>query len=258
MIRYDDKEARATDRAYLTPDIVRQRMATLDALQLRAGEKVLDVGCGTGLLAYDLGQLTGPKGEVLGIDLSDDMLRYATERCEEQPQVRFAQGDCTALAAPAEHFDAVVCTQVLLYVEDVDAALAEFRRVLKPGGRLAVLETDWRGAVLSSSDDALTRRILTAWELAMASPNLPPSMIPRLLAAGFVAPRAEAVPILNTSFSPGNFSRDMAKGFARYAERQEVISAEERVAWVADLERLEAERGYFFCVNRFLFSAIKA
>ncbi|HMB78339.1 MAG TPA: methyltransferase domain-containing protein [Kiloniellaceae bacterium] len=257
MIRYDEKEARATDRAYLTPDIVRQRMATLEALQLRAGDRVLDVGCGTGLLAYDMGQLVGKAGEVLGIDLSEDMLRHAQGRCDGLPQVRFAQGNCTALAASDGYFDAVVCTQVLLYVADLETALAEFRRVMKPGGRLVVIETDWRGAVLNSSDDSLTRRILAAWDGAMASPNLPPTLSPRLSAAGFVALRVEAVPILNTSFNAGNFSHNMAKGFARYAERHDAVTKAESDAWLADLERLADEKAYFFCVNRFLFSGVK-
>ena len=257
MITYDEKEARATDQAYLTPDIVKQRMRTLDALQLRARERVLDVGCGTGLLVHDMAQLVGAEGEVLGIDLSADMLRYAERRCADLSQVRFAQGDGRALGAPSDHFDGAACTQVLLYVTDVAGALAELYRVLKPGGRLVVLETDWRGAVMSASDDLLTRRILDAWDAGVASPNLPPRLTPLLAAGGFKAIRAEAIPVLNRDFIPGNFSHGMAVGFARFATRNGAISAEEKSAWLADLEAQEAEGAYFFCVNRFLFTAVK-
>lgn len=257
MVQFDEKVARATDRAYLTPDIVRQRMATLDALQLRASEKVLDIGCGTGLLAYDMAQQVGEDGEILGLDLSEDMLQFAHKRCADMPQARFNQGDCLSLPVAADHFDAVVCTQVLLYVDQVNDALKEFHRVLKPGGRLVVLETDWRGAVLNSTDHSLTQRIFAAWQTAMASPNLPPSLGSRLDETGYVSRRVQAVPILNTSYNNGNFSHSMAKGFARYAAKQNIITEAERKTWIADLEKLQARDAYFFCVNRFLFTAIK-
>ena len=205
-----------------------------------------------------MAQLVGDSGEVLGIDLSEDMLRYAERRCSAFSHARFLRGNGESLDAPAGHFDAAACTQVLLYVSDVAKALGELHRALKPGGRVAVLETDWRGAVLSSSDEALTRRILAAWNSAMASPNLPPRLPPLLAAAGFVGLRVEAIPVLNTSFSPGNFSHGMAIGFARYAARGGAISDREKEAWIADLEAHEARGAYFFCVNRFLFTAVKA
>ena len=257
MITYDEREARATDRVYLTPDIVKQRMRTLDALQLKAGDSVLDVGCGTGLLSHDMAQLVGSIGSVLGIDLSPDMLRLAEGRCAELPQVSFKLGNIEAIEAQSASFDAIASTQVLLYVAELAMALAEMHRVLKPGGRLVVIETDWRGTVLSSADETLTRRILAAWDSAVPSPNLPPTLGALLAAAGFVALKVEAFPILNTSYTPGNFSHGMAKGFARHAAKEGAISETEEKAWLADLERLGKEGAYFFCINRFLFTAVK-
>ena len=66
MITYDEEEARKTDLAYSTPDIVRQRMRTLEALKLNAGEIVLDVGCGSGLLAQDMATYKGKAGAYVG------------------------------------------------------------------------------------------------------------------------------------------------------------------------------------------------
>ena len=73
MVAYDEAEARKTDRAYQTPDVTRQRMRTLEALQLSAGEIVLDVGCGSGLLAHEMAALVGERGRVIGVDASEDM-----------------------------------------------------------------------------------------------------------------------------------------------------------------------------------------
>ena len=62
MIKYNEEEARKTDRAYSTPDVVRQRMRTLEVLKLQTGETVLDVGCGSGLLTQDMATLVGEQG----------------------------------------------------------------------------------------------------------------------------------------------------------------------------------------------------
>ncbi len=125
MIAYDEAEARKTDRAYQTPDVTRQRMRTLEALQLKAGEFVLDVGCGSGLLAHDMATLVGAGGRVIGVDISQDMLVLAERRCADMPQVFLKQSKAESLPEDAESFDAVTCVQVLLYLSDVPTALSE-------------------------------------------------------------------------------------------------------------------------------------
>lgn len=256
MVTYNEAEARRIDRAYLTPDITRQRMRTLEALQLAPGESVLDVGCGTGLLAEQMAALVGASGRVAGVDASADMLARARRRCADLPQVDFAEAGAEALPEGDARFDAAVCTQVLLYVPEVAAALAEMHRVLKPGGRVVIIETDWRGTVLGSADDALTRRVLAGWDAAVPSPNLPVRLIPLLRDQGFAAVRVEAFPIVNTGRA-GTISEDMFVQLAEYAVERGAVTAEEVAGWLDDLARRDAEGSYFFCVNRFIFSAVR-
>jgi hypothetical protein len=80
---------------------------------------------------------------------------------------------------------------------------------------------------------------------------------PLLREHGFGAIRIEAIPILDTSYVSGNFSVGSAEWAARSAREQGVVTEAEAAAWLADLERLGAEGAYFFCVNRFLFSAVR-
>ena len=257
MISYDKAEAKKTDRAYQTPDVTRQRMRTLEALQLKARESVLDVGCGSGLLADDMAGLVGPDGRVVGIDASPDMLALAEGRCGDLPQVRLKQSRAEEIPEGDDSFDAAACVQVLLYVPGVPAALAEMHRVLKPGGRIAIVETDWRGTVLNSFDDSITRRMLTAWDDAVASPNLPVRLGPLMTAAGFAAVKVEAFPIVNASYTPGAWSMEMLEAFADYARNQGTVNAADSEAWLDDLRHKESEGSYFFSVNRFIFTAVK-
>lgn len=258
MIAYDEAEAKKTDLAYQTPDVIRQRMRTLEALQLKAGEAVLDVGCGSGLLAYDMANLVGAAGRVVGVDSSRDMLVLAERRCSDLPQVRLKQSKAEGLPENADSFDAVTCVQVLLYLSDVPTALSEMYRVLKPGGRIAIIETDWRGTVLNSFDDSLTRKMLAAWDDAVPSPNLPVRLGPQMTAQGFSAVNVDAFPIVNTSFAPGSWSIEMLEQFARYAQEQGAVSAADSEAWLDDIQNKGAEGSYFFCVNRFVFTAVKS
>lgn len=249
--------AASLGRGYLAPELVRQRMRTLELLAPRAGEAVLDAGCGTGLLAEPLAREVGEGGRLLGLDPSPEVLAQARGRCVELPQAHFVRGRVEHLPAPDATFEAAACTQVLLYVTDIPRALGELHRVLVPGGRLVIVETDWAGAVLHADDDALTRAILAGWDRAVASPNLPRRLRPILGAAGFAAVRVEALPILRTSISANDFVGETVEWLARTAPERAHITREQAEHWRAGLWRLHAEGAFFFCVNRFLFSAVK-
>ena len=77
MEKYDKTAAALVDRSYQTPEIVNQRLRTLNALALRRGESVLDAGCGTGLLLEQEALAVGKAGRAEGLDFSEDMLEYA-------------------------------------------------------------------------------------------------------------------------------------------------------------------------------------
>ena len=257
-VTFDAKTARSVERGYMTPEIAHQRARTRAALALEAGDHVLDVGCGPGLLVREMAEAVGAGGRVTGIDTSAAMLELAADRCAGLPQVRLADDDLRALSAADASFDAIACTQVLLFIEDVPAALAELARTLKPGGRIAVLETDWRGCILNTGDAALTRRLFDAWDEAAVSPNLPVVLSALLAETGFAEIGVEAVPIINRNFGADNFSTGFVRGLARKCTDWGVIDDAGARDWLADLERKDRDGAYFFSVSRFLFSAAKA
>ena len=106
-----------------------------DAAGIRAGDKVLEVGCGTGVLAREALTRVGQDGRVVGLDLNEGMLAVAART---EPQVEWRQGNATSLPFDDMSFDAVVSQFALMYFPDRVASLREMWRVLAPAGRLAV------------------------------------------------------------------------------------------------------------------------
>jgi len=257
MVRFDRKSARDTDRSYLDPEIVNQRLQTLRALALQAGEKVLDAGCGTGLLAELMSARVGDQGLISGGESSQSMLDLAQSRCKELSNIELHQGSVTKLQFQADSFDAASCVQTLLYVDEVDTAIGELHRVLKHGGRIGIIETDWHGVVISSPDNTLTRVMVDAWDAVVSSPNLPPKLISLLSAAGFSAIRVQAIPVLNSSYNEAGYGASMIRYMAKNAVKQNVVDQQQADQWLRQITALAEQQGFFFCVNRFLFTAVK-
>lgn len=257
MLKYDKQAAQNIELSYNTPDIANQRLRTLQALAINAGERIIDVGCGTGFLARELAMLTGERGYVLGVDKSADMLETGRTRCADLPQLELKVAGADALPVDDNSFDVITITQVLLYVPDLQAVLSELYRVLKPGGRIAIVETDWRGVVLNSADDALSRKVFDAWQAAVPNPNLPPRLPALLRSYGFGAIRCEAIPIINLNNTPANFSATMFQWMGEQALKLGKVTEDEFRAWQNDLATKADAGEYFFCVNRFLLTAVK-
>ena len=106
-----------------------------DAARITAGDRVLDIGCGTGILAREATARVGSIGQVTGLDLNEGMLAVA-QRIE--PDVVWRKGNAVDLPFDDESFDVVVSQFALMYFPDRIAALKEMKRVLAPEGRLAV------------------------------------------------------------------------------------------------------------------------
>ncbi|WP_326834719.1 methyltransferase domain-containing protein [Amycolatopsis rhabdoformis] len=256
MLRFDDEGAKRTDRLYASPDVVAQRNTVLSLLAPRPGERVLDVGSGPGYLLESIARAVGSEGAARGLDPSAAMNALAAARTADLPWVAFDEGDATALPYPDNSFDAAVSTQVYEYVPDVPAALAEVRRVLRPGGRVLILDTDADSLVWHTADRTLNRRILEAWDEHLAHPRLPRVLPALLQREGFRVTGHHVHPILNPELTPDSFSATQMHIIAEFVAGRRGVTEADVEAWLADL-RERAERGeYFYCLNRYLVTAV--
>lgn len=251
----DDRAARALEAVYLTGDLVSQRDAVMGALRPRLGEAIVDVGCGPGLLALEIAEAVGPQGHVLAVDTSAAMVAIAARRCAQAGNVTVGTGDAIRVPGDDGRFDALVCTQVLEYVPDVPAALQEFLRLLRPGGRLLLMDTDWESCVWHSSDRDRMRRMIDAWDSHCSHPQLPRTLVPSLAEAGFVDPLVEVHALITLTRNADTFARAMEDTLSRHAVRTGHVDAETASAWRSDLEAMDAAGKYFFSLNRYVFHA---
>jgi ubiquinone/menaquinone biosynthesis C-methylase UbiE len=257
LLHFDASEARRLEATYLTPDVVAQRAVCLRMLDPREGERALDVGCGPGLLLADLGALVGSRGSALGIDISADMIALARRRCEPWPWITVAEGPATAIPAPDETIDIAASTQVLEYVPDVDAALAEIHRVLRPGGRVMLIDSDWEALVINADNASRQSAILDAWRAHAAHQSLPRSLVSHLKRAGFDILRQDVLMMFNTSLNPHSYAGGLVSIIAAFVVKGGAITATDAADWREDLKAVDARGEFMLALPRFAYLAVK-
>jgi ubiquinone/menaquinone biosynthesis C-methylase UbiE len=256
-IQFDQEMGRLQRALAVCHDLMVRRGTVLEALDLRTGEKVLEVGCGGGSYAAEAARFVGPTGQVAAIDVSADQIAAARERCAEFPWVQCGVADAVDLPHGAGEFDAVYSVQALEYVADPGKALAEIRRVLRPGGRFLNLSTNWSSCVWHSEQPDRMRRILDAWSTHETHRDLPSFLAGLLRDAGFQPLWQRPVPMLNTSYNEASFSYWIAGFMARFAVGRGTVSQAEVDAWLAEFGSLESRGAYFFSSTPVMSVAIR-
>ncbi len=139
--RYGWDKAAGYYEQYWHRQLAQVQERLLEAAKPRAAEHVLDVACGTGLVTFPVADLVGADGVVVGTDLSEEMVLAARENAEVRGNfiVAFERMGAEHLKLNDDSFDLVLCSLGLMYVPDPGKAMSEINRVLKPGGRVAVL-----------------------------------------------------------------------------------------------------------------------
>lgn len=211
---------------------------TFQLLNLTAGSKVADVGCGTGDDVRKLASLVGPRGLAVGYDASEAMLQEAAARHGALEGVRFERADIEALGAADGAFDAVRADRVLIHVRDPATALREMLRVLRPGGRIIVCEPDMPGCWVAARDSEMSELLMARIAGSCAHPYIARNLYAQFRELGLQDVQLAIKTV--TAFTPDSIEQTLRVTQVLGAMVQGGAVSQERAAdWAADV----AERG---------------
>ena len=189
---------------------VSRRLIELAALE--PGERLLDLACGTGQLARAAAPAIGPTGEVVGVDISSEMIALARSAWSPDDVAgTWHEADATALPLEDDAFDCVCCQIGLMFVGDKPAALDEVRRVLRPGGRFVLSTPGPIQPIFEILDRALVEHVnpdLGGFVRAIFSLADPEAVRAMLDSAGFEDVEVEARAVTVAAGDPERFLWD--------------------------------------------------
>jgi ubiquinone/menaquinone biosynthesis C-methylase UbiE len=225
------------DVVHTQPDRQRLKGDIADRLNVSPGDRVLDVGCGTGNDARMLASLVGPTGQVTGIDVSKTMIDVAQERSRASSlPVSFALGDARSLDFSNNAFDACRCETVLMHLDGAPAcAIAEMARVTRPEGRVVVADFYWDAMVIDHPARSRTRKVIQTACDAIRHGWIG-GQLPRLMAdAGLINLGVEGFTLRFTH----KMVRGLLKGPLAGARQQDRLDAIDIAQWWRPLDDAE-------------------
>lgn len=223
-------------------------------LTLRPDDSVLSVGCGPGFETAALARQITEEGSITGIDLNEEVLTAAKDRCSDLPQVSFEQGDITDLPVASGKYDLAIAKQVLSEISDVESALNELHRVIKPNGRVAVTARDRRTHVKHTPTD-LMQRADEIFQYEMEGRQLGTRLVGLLPGAGFtveeIIPRAKIRTEISDQVERGT---ELQRSFLETNDAFDDADIEE---WEQQLWELDETNQFLSCGVAFLYIARK-
>jgi len=237
-----DTLIRVLDAAETLPAAVLLRARSYELLRLPPDARVVDVGCGTGRAVAELAEHAA---HAIGVDLDPTMLAAARGRF---PDIDVRAADATALPLGDGQAHGYRADKVYHVLTDPPAALAEARRVLVPGGRIALLGQDWDTMVIDSDQPDVTRRVVHARADTVPHPRIARAYRALLLDAGFHDVDLE----VHTAVLTGASMLPIVAGHADAARQAGAVTGDEADAWVREQTRRARDDRLLFAIPMFL------
>jgi ubiquinone/menaquinone biosynthesis C-methylase UbiE len=235
-------------------DQVQVNASLVEALAPLPGEHILEVGCGSGVLCRQIAPYVAPRGKVTGVDISPDMLKLAqgyAASADLSAPIQWGASGAEALPFRDASFDRVFAARLFLHVSKPEAVLNKLVRVVRPGGRVMVMDWDFDTVAVDHSDRELTRRI-THWRCDHHGGNnwSGRQLWGLMVAAGLV--NVKAVPVTSVAhYENDSLTLSLFKA-AQVARDGGAIAPDEYEAWVGELKSSLASGCFFASIVYFI------
>src|SRR5213594_1808941 len=234
-----------------TPSQIRLRRRFLRWVPVGSGARVLEVGCGTGVVVRDLAALVGRRGEVVGVDASRRLLERARALCRETARatrVALRVADGARLPFAAGRFDAALAITVILHVADPLRVAREMARVTRPGGRVGLQDQDFGVVAVTHPDRALTERIMRGVaERVYEEPHSGRRLPGLLRAAGLADVRLLTDVYQDTTLEP--WTKTFLERRAEHAVKFGIVDASTAQRWLDGFTGLVARGAFVLTMN---------
>ncbi len=225
----------------------------LAMLQPRPGEQILDLGCGSGAHCRAMVPSVIPGGSVFGLDVEPDAIRLAKQLSATVTEgtLTFQVADGHRLPFVDGSLDAAVCISVLAFCVNPGRVLSELRRVLRPDGRLLVVNSDEDMRIYNTHDRELGRRVMRAIADRACDPWAGRRLAHLVTSAGFSITQEMVLAEVEREFTPETGGYVFAHAFRSHILSSGTLTGEDYGRWLADLEACQEDGSYCYSVCTF-------
>lgn len=241
------------------PTFVRMRETYLENVDLQSNARVLELGCGTGVVSRALAQRKGFTGAVVATDFSDELIKAArnlADNADLSDRIEFRVGDSHALEEPDNSYDVVLAHTLVSHVVDPAAVVSEASRVARPGGTIVVFDGDYASLTFGAGDPELNTEVVNGILDAIVANPYVMRHVPMLLRDQDLTLSA-FLPEVHAEAGEGAFFTNMAESYVPIAVKSETVSSATAERWLSEQRDASANGTFFGACNYYAFIARK-